>query len=678
MKSQLLFLACTLLSLCATAQNYKYGKITKEELQETKSNLHPEVNAVVLFRNYEVSYDYRDSKGLLKKIEVHERIKIYNANGYEWATKKVRTNNDAQEQEVFYIKGTTYNLVAGSIRKDKLNKDAVFENRISKFRVDNTFTMPNIQPGSVIEYVYTVTSPYYTIQDIDLQYRIPIQKEIVQLKIPEYFTYNRYNNPQAKLNFNYKQAVGEKKIKIRGRENLANDIYTNGSGGAFNRSTPNGVENTLVYEETTYTLDEVNIPPLKIENFVENIDNYRAKSLWELAVIKKPSGFPEYLATTWQDVAKTIYEDASFKKQLETTAYYENDFKTFIEGIIDGEKKIEAILALIKSKVKWNQYLGYMTDNGLEEAYKEGTGNIADINLMLISMLQYAGLEAYPVLVSTSDNGIPVYATRKGFNYVIAGVKLENDYLLLDASDPFSGINMLPQHAMNWQGRMIRPNGSSEWVALYPTYSSQQLFFIEASIENGILTAKVNERKRNHFAKEYRDAFAQTDVSSQISAITTTNENIVISNFETAGLTTTESTMSVSYTANSTSLVAEIAGDLYLSPMLFFGLDKNPFKSDTREYPIFFKFPQSKKYTISIKVPAGYKVRSLPTSTKIKLGDKVGAFTYIVKQTNENIQILAKFEISTPFLLAEDYSYLKELYSQRIAKEKEKIVFTKI
>ena len=188
----------------------------------------------------------------------------------------------------------------------------------------------------------------------------------------------------------------------------------------------------------------------------------------------------------------------------------------------------------------------------------------------------------------------------------------------------------------------------------------------------------MNERKRNHFAKEYRDAFAQTDVSSQISAITTTNENIVISNFETAGLTTTESTMSVSYTANSTSLVAEIAGDLYLSPMLFFGLDKNPFKSDTREYPIFFKFPQSKKYTISIKVPAGYKVRSLPTSTKIKLGDKVGAFTYIVKQTNENIQILAKFEISTPFLLAEDYSYLKELYSQRIAKEKEKIVFTKI
>ncbi len=661
----------------ATSQNYKFGKVSKEEIQESKMNLNPEANATVLYRNYEVTYEYRDSKGLLQIVEVHERIKIYNADGYEWANKKVRTYNDAQDQESFNVKGITYNLAGGSVVKEKLDKDAIFEARISKFRVDNTFTMPNVQPGSVIEYVYTITSPFSTIQDIDLQYSIPIQKEIVQLKIPEYFTYNRYNNPQAKLNFNYKEDINEKKIKIRGRSNFSN-IHFKGDGNAFKRVNPNSVENSFTYEETTYTLDESNIPPLKIEKFVENIDNYRAKSLWELAMFKEPSGFPEALATTWEDVAKSIYEDAFYKTQIEETAYYKNDLQTAISGIQDAEMKMEAILNLVKSKVKWNNYLGYITDNGVAKAYKEGSGNIADINLMLISMLQQAGMEAFPILVSTSDNGIPVYATRKGFNYVIAGVNLKNEYILLDASDPFSGINMLPRRAMNWQGRMIRPDGSSEWIPLYPNFISQELYFIEAAIENGTVTAKVNERKANHFAKEYRDLYAHTNVSSQINAINLGNENVAISNFEADNISTTNATMSISYTANSSSLIEEIAGDLYLSPMLFFGLDENPFKSDVREYPIFFKFPQSKKHTISIKVPEGYKVQSLPTNTKITLGEKVGAFTYIVKQTNDNIQILAKFDIRTPFILAEDYTYLRELFSQRIAKENEKIVFTKI
>jgi hypothetical protein len=57
------------------------------------------------------------------------------------------------------------------------------------------------------------------------------------------------------------------------------------------------------------------------------------------------------------------------------------------------------------------------------KAYKDKTGNVAEINLMLTAMLRYAGLNANPVLVSTRSNGIAMFPNRTAFNYVIAAVE---------------------------------------------------------------------------------------------------------------------------------------------------------------------------------------------------------------------------------------------------------------
>jgi hypothetical protein len=65
------------------------------------------------------------------------------------------------------------------------------------------------------------------------------------------------------------------------------------------------------------------------------------------------------------------------------------------------------------------------------KAYKDKTGNVAEINLMLTAMLRYAGLNANPVLVSTRSNGIAMFPNRTAFNYVIAAVENGGNYTLL-------------------------------------------------------------------------------------------------------------------------------------------------------------------------------------------------------------------------------------------------------
>lgn len=660
------------------AQNFKYGKVSKEELEEKENNAYPDADATVLNRSYKVSFEYKQGEGFNKRIEVLERIKIYNTDGFNWATKKIKTQNElGGEKESFGVKGVTYTLENGSVKKSKLDKSGIFEQREGEYWIENTFTMPNLQKGCVVEYEYTIESPFANLRDIDLQYTIPIRQLEIKVEAPDYYVYNIQTNPKASIAYSFNQNSKEKKITIRGKSGLGTANYDSGFRGMRGeKGTFKGDEYT--YKENIYTMEERNIPPLKVESHVDNLRNYQARSLWELSMINWPGEIPKRYATSWEAVAKSIYERDVFENQLSPKNYYAEDVENAIANLTETEEKMAAIFAMLKNKVRWNSYDGYFPSNGGRKAYREGEGNVADINLMLISMLKSVNIEAYPVLVSTKKNGIPVYPTREGFNYVIAAVKHNGAYHLMDASSTFSNINMLPEHAMNWQGRLIRPDGTSDWIGLYPSYVSKKLTYVQAEVQDNKLIASIKERKGGNYAKDYRVMYANSNDETQINAIETNDQGIVITDFEAKDLQTLKNNMSVGYTATSSSIIEEIGGDLYLSPMLFMAQSENPFKDDIREYPIFFNYPKSHSYNISIKIPEGYQVKSMPEAVKANLANNMGSYTYLVKEMPGMIQLAVSLDINTPVVIPQDYEFIKAMFSQIVEKEKEKVVFSKI
>ena len=138
-------------------------------------------------------------------------------------------------------------------------------------------------------------------------------------------------------------------------------------------------------------------------------------------------------------------------------------------GLATETQKMMKIFEFAKSKMTWNSIYGMYCDEGVKKAYKEGTGNAADLNLMLTAMFRYAGLNANPVLVSTKNNGIPIFPTRDGFNYVISGVVINGSVFLCDATNKKGEINILEKKLLNWQGRMIVDESTSAWVPLTPS-----------------------------------------------------------------------------------------------------------------------------------------------------------------------------------------------------------------
>jgi len=651
------------------AQNYNYGKVSKEEVLESTHPTNPEANAAILFKSSKTYYDYSKNKGFILTTDVHERIKIYNKDGFEWATKEISLYNSGSDQEdVISIKGETYNVEEGKLVSQKLGKEGMFEEKVSKHRNKEKITMPALKEGSVIEYKYTIVSPFiYSIDKMELQYTIPIEKLEAQVAIPEYFFFNKHTNPKSKLGFNIQESQ-KRTSHTSSRIDRSVDRVVNHSTNT----------SKFEYSENIYSIEKENIPALKKEEYVDYLKNYAASLSWELLYTKFPSGDVVNYSETWDNVVDKIYKNSEFGKELSETNYYDDDLDEVLKGKSLQVDKMNAIFQFVKDKVKWNSYVGYYTDNGVRDAYKEGNGNTADINIMLTSMLRYAKLDANPILISTKDNGIPIYPTRSGFNYIVASVNLNDEVIILDASQKYNVPGMLPDFARNWLGRLVREDGTSEWINLMSKMHSDNKTILNLKIEDDFkISGKVTNIFNGYFAKDYRDEKLGLNMEDHIRNLEEDKTGIEISDVTTKNTEKLDDYIWESYNFKSNDGVEQIAENLYFSPLFFMKTATNPFKAEDRTYPIFLKYPSKISNTVNIIIPDNYEVESIPENIHVTLKENGGSFKFLIVQNGKFLRIDTELLMNTIVYLPEDYETLKSFYNMLVEKNLETIVLKK-
>lgn len=670
MKNFTTFLFLLILTSGAQAQNFKFGKVSEEEILEKVHPLDNEVNAAILYRSVRTYYEYTSNSFTLVT-NVHERIKIYNKDGFDWATKEIKFyKNSSAQENVSELKGYTYNIVDGKLRDEKLKKEGIFEQDLSKYQKSVKFTMPAVTEGSVIEFEYSLRSPFVTsIDDIILQYSIPVNQLEVNVLIPEFFGFKKHYNPRSPLVLNIEQ--GNKSFS---HTSTSTSREVQSSGVVSNSQNERKVE----YNQINYTVSKANIPALKEEFFMDDIFNYAAFLKWELQYTKFPNSTIEDLTSTWEGVSKLVYSDGGYEKELSRTNYYEKDLKVLLEGVTDPAEKARKIYAFVKSKVKWNTYLGMMAENGGKEAYEEGEGNVGDINLMLTSMLKYAGLKADPVLLSTKDNGVPLFPTIKGFNYVISTVELPEGRVFLDATDPNAGFGELPARARNWNGRLLRNKETSEWVNVMPAFQSLNKIVLNVKFNEDLKAEGKSINILNGFyAKSYRDKYLDINPDSYIQILEKDKGNIEISKFETENQKMVGQEIKESYVFELSDGLEAINEKLYLKPMLFLAEKENPFKADERQYPIIFDFPTTESKTINIMVPTGFVVESLPESIIVDLQNGAGTFKFITSHNGNFVRVKSELNLKNLVYTSLEYDILKKFYAKMVEKHSEAIVFKK-
>jgi transglutaminase-like putative cysteine protease len=651
------------------AQKFELGEVTIEELKEKVHPKDTSAVAAILFKKGKVVFEYSQNEGFTTVTEVNTKLKIYKKGGYDWANHDISYYIGVNSKErISFSDAVTYNLVNGKIEKVKLKSDGEFDEKINKYWSRKKITMPNVKEGSIIEFRYIIRSPRYRfLKDWSFQTSIPVNYSEYKTYIPEYFVYN----PNQKGFVFPKITVGKKEnhIIITSKER---DAQNTGVKTTFSRD-----EIDFTEIQTTYVAE--NLPAMKQEEYVNNIDNYTSSISHELSLTKFPNSQTELFSTDWEAVTKTIYEYDDFGPELNKTGYFEEELNILIKGLNTPEEKTEAIFNFVKTKVKWNGYTDYSCNEGVKIAYKNKTGNVAEINLMLTAMLRHAGITANPVLVSTRSNGIAYFPSRTAFNYVIAGIENGNDLILLDATDKFSKPNVLPLRDLNWFGRLIRKDGSSVEVNLMPKTLSKEATNIIVTLGNdGIMNGKIRQQSSDYLALNFRQNYSGLSNDAYLTKLESKNNNIEITDYIRENEFNLSNPIVETYSFKDTKS-AEIIGDkIYLSPLLFLTTLENPFKQEKREYPVDFGYPKQNKYNIGIEIPEGYVVESLPAPLNIITGeDNIGVFKYMISNTENKIQIVITTDINTAIVPADYYEILKDFFKQLIDKQNEKIVLKK-
>ncbi|WP_264525439.1 DUF3857 domain-containing protein [Flavobacterium sp. N502536] len=651
-----------------TAQEFKLGKVSVAELEEKVHPKDSSATAAILYRKGTARIEYDETEGFVVVTEVETRIKIYKKEGYDWANQKVwyRNENDFREK-VAFSDAVTYNLVGGKIEKTKLKSDGVFDEVVDKYRAQKKITMPNVKEGTVIEFRYVLRCPSdRIIREWDFQSSVPVNYSEFTTYIPEYYVFN----PRQK---------GYIFPKVTVEKNLKTITFTSKERNGWMNSSTSFSTDKLDYTEVKTIYVAKDFPAMKEEAFVNNIDNYTSSIQHELSMTKFPRSEYKMYSVDWNAVVKTIYDYKDFGAELNKTGYFEEDLKKKLEGKNTTDEKIVAVLDHVKGSVKWNDYVGYYAENGVKKAYKEKTGNTADINLMLTAMLRYAGLTANPVLVSTRSNGISLFPNRTAFNYVIAAVETPEGNILLDASDKFSTPGVLPLRALNWYGRLIRKDGTSEEVDLMPKKTSNDIVFMNFSVDpEGKVTGKTRRQCTDYNAMITRANISGLKEEEYLEKLENSNNKIEISEYSKTNEKDILLPIIETYSFTGSNLCEVIGGKIYVSPMLFFANDKNPFKQEVREYPVDFGFPFMDKYNITLQIPEGFTAETVPAPVVFNMEDNLGSFKFNIAANDNLLQITIQHQINAAIVTTEQYEMLKEYYKGMIAKETEKIVLKRI
>ncbi len=648
----LMLLASTYLSYSQT----KFGNATMDELNMTVYPQDSTASAVILSKQGETRFVYNELTGFQFEYTLRVRMKILKNEGLDFCNQSISYYQETRStgEKILGLSGTTYNLEDGKIVKTKLSNDYIFEEDVENLWKVKKFTMPGAKVGSVVEYKYSISSVYlYELRDFIFQSSVPTLYTSYEIIIPEYYSYNV--NMQGY----------EKIITERTPENVSFNIKYGGSNASMQS------DKVLVSAEK-YFFEGQNIPAIKDEPFLWTLNDYITQVSFELRSINYPWSTIKSLTTTWGDVDKRLLDAASFGGNFKKSGLFKNEVSNTGQTI----ERASEILNLVKEKVKWDEKSALEPTN-LKDALNKKIGNSADLNFLLINALKSGGFNAYPVVMSVRNKGhLPMAnPSVSELNYTIAAVKVDTSLFFTDASAKYGAWNVLPEKCLVQQARIIDAN-YSDWNDL--SLCSKSVFAMIASIDvtDDKIKMSVNDVMRDEAALTFKNSYEDyKDQNEYIEKLTSRLGGGEIQDFTISGVDSANTDVKINYTYFKDK--QENGDMIYLNPLVEKLYTENPFKNETRKFPINFGSLTDYRQIISINVPDDYKVEELPQSTKIVYGDNDLVFVYRVLSSGNKILIQYNLQINKLFLLQETYSDLQGFFAKVVQQSGNQIVLKK-
>jgi hypothetical protein len=611
--------------------------IDPAELKMTTEPKAPAASAIYLYRQVD-----RDDNGPMET--VYARIKILTEEGRKYADVQI-----AYDKEHESIRGIDARTIRpdGSIAKFD---GTIFEKPIVQGRgvrlLAKTFTLPEVQVGSIIEYRYRHFFRSGYVYDSHW-----ILSEDLFTKHAK-FSFIPY--PEFGLSFSWPVGlpVGtEPPKKEYGKVRLES------------RDVP-----AFVHEEY--------MPP-------ENELKFRVDFVYsETTPEKDPVKF-------WQSYGKAEFHKVD--RFIDRRRVMEQAVAQIVDASDSPETKLRKIYARAQ-QIRNTSFERDKTDQELKREKQKDADNVADvwsrgygtdteINFLFLALARAAGFAADAVLVSTRN----AYFFNKGMmnsghlNSNVVLVKLNGQEVYCDPGTALAPMGLLPWPETGVAGLQLDKNGGT-WVTTPSPKSINSRTERKAILHlttSGALEGKVTVRytglealwrrlEERHEDAADRKQFLERDLAGDIP----TGADVVLTN-------------SPDWTSPELPLVAEFdlkipgwaaaAGQRALLPVgVFSNGQKGVFKHAARTHHLYFNFPARIADDIAIELPPGWQVNNTPKPQNADLN--VATFSSAVDAKDSVLHIKRDLIIEMIFLDKKYYLQLREFFQNLRTSDEEQIV----
>ncbi|WP_323757953.1 DUF3857 domain-containing protein [Roseivirga sp.] len=616
-------------NVTAQVESHEFGKIDKADLEMTVYSPDSGAAAVYLVDKGRAIFNESSFDMYLTQLV---RIKILKEEGFKWADIKL---DYLKGNGITKLKAATHNLVDGKIVTTEMGKKDWVDEKINDDLWSKKASLPDVKVGSIIEYTYTrKTGDFSRLPAWIFQTSIPVRYSEYEIDIPRY---------------------GDYQTMMKG--------YIQ----------PAFVDNSLGKQHIVMK----NVSSLDNEPYVATMENFRSKIEFEIKAIDIPGYFKEVYMENWEAINKDLLEDVAFGKALEASGQIRKIYPDEKEWKNDEASLID-IFNFVRDNYEWNERTGLYMYDSPRQTWGDKKASAPEINMTLIMFLRNAGISADPVILSTRAHGyLNTYVPLiKQFNRTIASATIDGKTYLMDATNKLRPYNILPTSCLNGQGLKITLTGP-EWVDLSLNKE------MDTEIVTGNLRVNDDDILEGDVSVVFRGT-ASTRTKSTIADLEEEDLKDVFEDFDGEIENVSfkyadeaKDNVEGQFDFTRESGVSFIGDKIFVNPVLTKFIKENPFKLETRLYPVEFSAPIINMYMFNVAIPEGFEVEELPESKNIALPDNGGKYSYLSAIQGDKIQVVVRLNLYKTSYLPDEYPLLKEFFNHVIAKQEGQIVFKK-
>ncbi len=619
------------LVLCMMAQALKAGvgfqPVSPEELKMTSEPLAPGAAAVILYRQVD-----RDDNGYSSHEDNYFRIKILTEEGRKYANVEIPFLK--QRQNVVNVKARTIRPDGSIVEFAGQPLENELAKRSNVKYLAKIFTLPDVQVGAIIEYFYRVNLGAHMLFDSHW------------ILSNELFT--------KKAQFSLKPYEGTYSLTWSWH------------------SLPPGAE-VKEGPDHIVRMEVSNIPAFQLEDYMPPPNELRSRVdfIYEQGLAEKDQN------KFWKQVGKKRNEELeSFvgkRKTMEqavTRIVSPNDSQEVkLRKIYDRVQQIRNTSYELRKTEQEEKRENEKPAENVEDVWKRDYGNSIQLNWLFLGLVRAAGFEAYGCSVSDRReyffNPATMQSTKLNASVVL--VKLNAKDLYLDPGVPFTSYGLLPWSETNITGLRLDKEGGT-WIRTTLPQASEsriervgKLRLSDTGDLEGRLTVTYIGLEAMYHRMEERNSdevahkkFLEQWVTSQIGVPAE------------AELTNTPD-----WTSSETPLVAEFnikipswasnAGKRVVIPAaIFTAAEKGIFEHANRIQPIYFDYPYEKADDVTIELPPGWRVSSVPPPQD--QNGKVVLYSLKVEQSPGTLRLKRKLTIDVVLVEQKYYTGLRNFF----------------